>query len=148
YQRRNARTGGPLPGDAPAREDLALVPSDEAFLAAWRAQLVARAWEGLAEFERRTGQPPFAVLRLRADAPGLTGAELAERVSAALGRQIDAGWVRKRLHFAREKFAEFLVGEVIQTLDRPDPSVLADELIVLGLYEHCRTVIGPDPATR
>jgi RNA polymerase sigma factor (sigma-70 family) len=144
YRRRTARPPDPLPADGPACEESVSAASDEEFLASWRAQLVARAWEGLAGFERQTGQPLYRVLRLRADEPNLTGAELAARLSATLGRPVDAAWVHKRVHFARDKFAELLVGEVRQTLDRHDPAALADELIAIGLYEYCRTALGRD----
>ena len=139
HRRKAARAAGPLPPDGPAVEPEAAEPeSDVAFLAEWRGRLLARAWDGLAAAERETGRPLHAVLRARTDHPDRSAAELAETLSAGLGRPVDAGWVRKWVHHAREAFAELLVAEVWATLDPPGPELLADELAELGLLDYCR----------
>jgi hypothetical protein len=112
--------------------------SEVAFRDAWREQLLAKAWDALATFERATGQPVHTVLRLRADRPDSTAEGLAALLATALGREVDGGWVRKRVHLARRKFAELLVEEVRQTIDPSDPGGLTDELMDLGLYDYCR----------
>lgn len=141
-RRRKGRAGGPLPADGPAVDPPDPADSDAAFTAAWREDLLTRAWAALGEYERGSGRPLHAVLRARADHPDLPSAALAGRLSEALGRAVDAGWVRKWVHHAREKFAELLVAEVWGTLDRPDPRLLADELSELGLLDYCRDAVA------
>ena len=124
--------------EVPARADTATPESDAAYVEAWRNELLQRAWAALARFEQETGQPLSTVLRLRTDHPDLRSPELAERLTQPLGRPVSDGWVRKRLHYAREKFTGFLVDEVRLTLGDADPEALADELRDLGLLDYCR----------
>ena len=58
---------------------------------------MARAWVALLGLEVRTGQPYHTVLRLRVEHPELHSPELAERLSAQLGRSISAGGLRQAL---------------------------------------------------
>ena len=52
-----------------------------------------------------------------------------------------AGGVRQTLHRARERFADLLLDEVIQSLDHPDAERLEQELIDLALLEYCRPAL-------
>ncbi len=45
------------------------------------------------------------------------------------------------LHRAREKFADMLLDEVIQSLDNPNRETLENELIELGLLEYCKPAL-------
>jgi RNA polymerase sigma-70 factor (ECF subfamily) len=137
HHRRRARDG-PLIGEVPERPDPSEGPSEEEFMHNWREELLARAWEALEGMERQGGQPFHAVLRLRADQPNLDSAHLAAVLTDRLGRPVSVAWVRQNLHRAREKFVEFLLAEVAQTLDRPGSDDLESELIDLDLYEYCR----------
>src|SRR5262245_46581246 len=123
-------TDGPLPAAC-----------DEEFLGTWRAELLARAWEGLARWEQQTGQPFHTVLRFRADHTEMQSPEMAERLGARLGQKVTPGWVRKRLHQAREKFTDFLVEEVARTLESPHRDGLEQELLDVGLLEQCRAAV-------
>ena len=58
--------------------------------------------------------------------------------AARLGRPLTAAGGRQMLHRARERFADRLIEEVAHSLGDPTPERLAEELIDLGLYEHCR----------
>lgn len=138
YQRDRQRRPTAIEGDGPAVADSSVAdPTGEAFAAAWRTQLLARAWEGLA------ADPVLhAVLRLRTDNPDLTSEEMAHRLSAGRDQPVDGGWVRKRLHYARERFAELLLAEVRQTLATDRPDELADELRDVGLLDYCRSALG------
>jgi RNA polymerase sigma-70 factor (ECF subfamily) len=138
HQRARHRRPAALAGEGPAADESSVAdPTGEAFVAAWRAQLLTRAWEGLA------ADPGLhAVLRLRTDQPDLSSEELAARLSAGRDRPVDAGWVRKRLHQARARFADLLVAEVRQTLDAGGPDELADELREVGLLDYCRGALG------
>ena len=49
--------------------------------------------------------------------------------------------MRQTLHRAREKFADFLVQEVLQTLREPSVDQLEEELIDVDLLEFCRPAL-------
>jgi DNA-directed RNA polymerase specialized sigma24 family protein len=140
HQRNQARRPGSLGDDppdvAPERDT-----SDEAFAAGWRAEILARAWAVLERHERETGQPLHTVLNCRADHPDERSPDMAGRLSTQLGRAVDAGWVRKRLHQARERFAAAVVEEVAGTVDPATPDAVAEELIELGLLDYCREAL-------
>lgn len=144
YHRRRQRQHAPLTADAPepvAEQASPGSEDDEAFLTAWRAELMARTWQALERIERQTGQPFHTVLRFRLDNPDLRSPEMAERLTARLGKTVSAEWVRNRLHHAREKFTDLLLDEVARTLDRPTPDELEQEVIGLGLLEYCKDAL-------
>jgi len=91
--------------------------------------------------EKLAGQPFYTVLRFRADHPDLRSAEMAERLSAQTGKPFTAAGVRKTLERARDKFADMLLDEIAQALDAPTHERLEEELIELGLLEHCRPAL-------
>jgi RNA polymerase sigma-70 factor (ECF subfamily) len=127
----------PEPTD-PVEEDREF---DRHFLASWRSELMGRAWDALERLEQQTGQPYHAVLRLRVERPEWHSPELAERLSAILGRPITAGGVRMALQRSRDRFVGFLLEEVAGSLNSPTPHELEEELIALDLMEYCRPVL-------
>jgi RNA polymerase sigma-70 factor (ECF subfamily) len=141
YQKRQRKWPRPLPVDdaafAAPQED---VEFDRQFVESWCDELLARAWAALAELDDEGGQPLYSVLRFRADHPEVHAPEMAERLTAQLGRPFTAGGVRQIVYRARRKFAEFLVGEVAQSLENPKAE-LADELVELGLLDYCRPAL-------
>jgi RNA polymerase sigma-70 factor (ECF subfamily) len=114
---------------------------DRAFLACWRAELLARCWHALEEIERQTGQPYHVVLKIRADQPDLSSDELAAALGRQLGREITPPTYRKALQRARKKFAEALLDELRGSLSDPRPDAVREELVELGLYEYCRPLM-------
>ena len=116
---------------------------DAAFVDVWRSELLDRAWQALAEMEKKQGQPYHAVLRLRAEDPDgeLTSAEMAERLATQFGRAFTAAGVRKILQRARDKFAEVLIEDVAHSLESPTPEQLEHELRDLSLLAYCRHVL-------
>lgn len=118
-----------------------LSEDDAAFLRSWRAELLARAWDGLQAREASGGPPFYAVLRLRADAPEVSSAEMAEKLGARLGKAVNAAWVRQSLHRAREVFSDLVLDEVSRSLGQATPEDIEAELIDLGLLEHCRSAL-------
>jgi DNA-directed RNA polymerase specialized sigma24 family protein len=143
YHMRRQRQPRPLPPghpeppvEVPAGPDL-----DPVFLANWRDELLAQAWQALAQAETPGHPPLYTALRFRADHPELSSHELAARLGARLGRPLTAAGVRQMLHRARERFADRLVEEVAHSLEDPTPERLAEELIDLELYEHCRPAL-------
>ena len=129
--------GAPEPVDpGPRPEDF-----DRRFLESWREDLMARAWVALLGLEVRTGQPYHTVLRLRVEHPELRSPELAERLSALLGRSITAGGLRQALQRSRDQYVGFLVEEVAGSLASPTADELEQELGELGLLEQCRPAL-------
>jgi RNA polymerase sigma-70 factor (ECF subfamily) len=113
--------------------------SDAVFLQSWRNELLARGWAALERFEKSAGQVFYTVLRFRADHPDFSSAQMAERLSAELGKQFSAANVRQLLHRSREKFAELLLDEVSETLEQQ--TSLTEELIELSLLDYCRPAL-------
>jgi hypothetical protein len=64
----------------------------------------------------------------------------------ALGRAVNANWVRQTLRRARERFIDVLVAEVARSLESPTFEQLEQELIALGLGDDCRTGLERYPA--
>lgn len=115
--------------------------SDEVFLTSWRNELLNRAWSSLLELERQSGKPFHAVLQCRAAHPDLRSEQMASELSEQMGKEVNAAWVRQTLHRARDRFAEALIDEVVQTLSDPTVSQLEQELIDIGLMEYCRPLL-------
>jgi RNA polymerase sigma factor (sigma-70 family) len=130
----------PLPGDAaePADPDPAPADFDAQFLAGWREEVLARAWDALAREQAPDGAPYHDVLRFRAEHPELHSPEMAARLSAALGRPVTAVWVRHVLLRARARFVAALVAEVVGSLADPGEDRVQEELAELGLLGYCR----------
>ncbi|HVK14302.1 MAG TPA: hypothetical protein VM597_36510 [Gemmataceae bacterium] len=117
--------------------------SDAEFLIAWRKALLDRAWQALEAGQRAGGAPYYAALRMHADQPELTSAQLAEHLTATLGpveAYTDAG-VRKLLQRARESFTDLLVEEVAGSVPTRDHDRLERELIDLGFHGYCRRAL-------
>jgi RNA polymerase sigma-70 factor (ECF subfamily) len=151
YRKQQRDRPRPLPD-----EDAALVvnpagaESDRLFVESWCDELLARAWAALAEIETTTERPFYAVLRFRADHPDMRSPQLAEELTAQLGRPFTAAGVRQTLHRAREKFAGLLLDGVIHSLENPSSEQLEQELVELGLLEYCRPALerrGQESAT-
>lgn len=143
YQRKQKRRPMPLPEDTAEPPESAdqLADLDRQFQESWRDELLTRCWEALARVERQTGQPFHTVLRFRAKHPELRSQEMAQRLGERLGRPMTAAAARQTLHRAREKFADFLIEEVLHSLDAPTADDLHSELVDLGLLEYCRPAL-------
>jgi RNA polymerase sigma-70 factor (ECF subfamily) len=130
----------PLPADSPQLAAL-VAPGDDPdrqFYENWREELLARAWEALAEVH-----PTFySVLRLRATHPKMASAELAQQLSQQLGKPHTADWVRQSLRRAREMYADLLVEEVARSLESPTVDQVRQELGELNLLDYCPAALG------
>jgi RNA polymerase sigma-70 factor (ECF subfamily) len=115
--------------------------AEQQFLSSWRAELMDRAWLALAAIEKKSGQPYFTILRCRREHPLLDSASLAERVGSQLGRSYSVDGIRQALHRARDKYADLVLSEVAQSVDRDAPEDLEAELIELGMLEYCRSAL-------
>jgi RNA polymerase sigma-70 factor (ECF subfamily) len=130
-----ARQAGPRPlmVDAAAPE----MPSEDDFLAGWRQSLLDQTWKALGE-----ENPAFhAALLLRIDNPEMPSPEMAERLTAQLGKPMTAENVRKVLQRAHAKFAELLLEQVAQSLDEPTDDDLEAELRAIDLLRYCRSAL-------
>jgi RNA polymerase sigma-70 factor (ECF subfamily) len=125
----------------PAIECPRAAEQEDAFRASWRDELLARSWAGLAAFDQAHGTHFYAVLRFRADHPDLRSPKLAEQLGQALGKPLTAAGFRKTLDRGRDRFADLLLDEIARALSDPTPEHLEEELIDLGLLEHCRLAL-------
>jgi RNA polymerase sigma-70 factor (ECF subfamily) len=114
---------------------------DEEFARTWRDELLVKAWAALEQYEAETGKPLYTALRLRVDRQQLRSPELADELSAKLGRPVTAANMRVILHRARDQFAEFLVQGVVHSLESSSPGELEEELAELRLLDYCRPVL-------
>jgi RNA polymerase sigma-70 factor (ECF subfamily) len=149
WQRRRQRLapspsalGLPEPEAGPEPEAQPAAEADAAYLAACREDLFDQAWAGLRRAEARRGKPLYAVLRRRTDHPDWRSADLAERLTAELGRPLTAGQVRKYLLEARDLLADGLVSAAALSLEAPTVELLADDLTELGLLDYCREALA------
>jgi len=110
-------------------------------IAAWRDELLDRAWSALEDYERRTGQPYHRVLKFRAQNPGLRSPEMAEKLGPVLGLSLTGGALRQKLQRAREQWVRFLVDEVKVSLKEPSRDAVEEELADLRLLELCKPVM-------
>jgi len=141
--RRRQRAGvQPIPLAGSWAQDLAAPEDDpgQKFEELWRAELLDRVWEQLAELQRagEKEQSWFCTaLRYRVEHPELSAAEMAEQLGRQVGRPLTEENVRTTLRRAREKFAALLVDEVARSLEISTPEQLRDELTELGLAVYC-----------
>jgi RNA polymerase sigma-70 factor (ECF subfamily) len=129
-------SSGGVPGADPDWEAL-----DQPFLDKWREELLARAWEALEELQSKTGQPYYTALRSKTEQPEVRSAQLAEQLSATLGKPYTENGVRQLLYRARHHFADLLVAEVARSLESEEPAELEQELIELDLLCYCQSAL-------
>jgi RNA polymerase sigma factor (sigma-70 family) len=111
--------------------------SDKEFLKSWRDELLQHAWDELAGVQARTKKLFHTVLRFRTDHPKLKSEQLAKQLSAQLGFEVTATWVRQTLHRARQQFIHLLLHAVLETMSQPTMDDLEAELSELGLMKYC-----------
>jgi RNA polymerase sigma factor (sigma-70 family) len=113
------------------------VDAEDEFLKSWREELLERTWKALAEV-----QPTYhAVLLYRVDNPDLSSAQMAQDLSARLGKPLNAAAVRKAMQRAHEKFADLLLEEIGCSIGSSTLSALSEELIALDLLKYCRSAL-------
>lgn len=123
----------------PVTEDTDPPQFEVEFVESWKKDLLERAWRVLLDLEKNTNLPYYTVLRLRVDHPDLRSHQLAEKLSASLGRTVTAGAFRQAVQRARFKYVSFLINEVKASLRDPTPENIEEELADLGLLEFCRS---------
>src|SRR5205807_2109339 len=129
HQNRRKRGAVALPVeeyDPPAAPELSC--SDAQFLESWRNEILSRTWLALDAAGRDADRHYYRVLRFRAEHPEMSCAQMAERLTADLGRPVKADWVRQTLKRSRDKFTELLLDELSRSLDNPTRERLEQEL--------------------
>ena len=130
-----ARQAGPKPLaiDAPAHDP----PSEDDFLAGWRQSLLDQTWNALGE----DNPGVRAVLLLRIENPDMPSPEMAERLTAQLGKPMTPENVRKSLQRAHSKFADLLLEQVARSLDYTTDDDLEAELRATDLLRYCASAL-------
>jgi hypothetical protein len=119
--------------------------ADHEWLVQWRTCLLQRAWEALEAHEHAAPKGmAYTALRLAADYPQEPSAALAARASAFTGRLVEVAAFRKQLSRARRRFAQMIVNEIRQTLEKGRADDVVAELRDLGLMEYVRDYL-PEP---
>jgi RNA polymerase sigma factor (sigma-70 family) len=129
-----------------AAEDLVPAPdeqaaAEQAFRDSWRLELLAKAWKGLEQVQKQTGQPYHEVLRLRVDHPQMKSEQIAEELGARVGRSFTAAHVRQLLRRARDRFGLILLDEVRESLGPEGAGDLEEELAELNLLKYCQDLL-------
>jgi RNA polymerase sigma factor (sigma-70 family) len=141
HYRRQVKAPAVLSPEAcpPAAEES--IDLDGPFLDKWREELLMRAWNALSRVQSETGQPYYAVLRCKSENLKLRSAQIAEQLSAEIGKAFSVSGVRQLLHRARERFADLLLDDVAYSLQSTDTETIARELIELGLLDYCKPAL-------
>jgi RNA polymerase sigma-70 factor (ECF subfamily) len=131
--RRRRRPGG----DADQVPDRAHTAAEHPADLRRRQELLERTWAALRD--RRPAA--YTVLRLRADRPDASAAELADDLGRQRGRAVSADGLRQALHRARTAFVGLLLEEIAREVADRSPARLVEELQGLGLWDYCRPVL-------
>jgi DNA-directed RNA polymerase specialized sigma24 family protein len=132
--------------EARGRTDLTDLPAagaeadiDRQWLADWRACVLEAAWTALELHQyQRPDSYCHTVLRLTADHPRDSSAQLAARLTALTGRPVRPDAFRKQLSRARRLFARLVWQEVGRTLAEPSSERVVEELGELALLDYVR----------
>jgi hypothetical protein len=99
--------------------------------------LLERTWRALAA----VNADYQAVLLYRVENPDLPSAQMAERLSAQLGKPVTAAWVRKAQQRAHAKLADLLIEQVAASLAAAPAAEVEAELRELDLLRYCRSAL-------
>lgn len=123
--------------------------ADQAWLAEWQRCALKKAWRVLESHQHNApGNLFYTALKVSVDYPDEDSRQLAERAAVLSGRPLKPDAFRKQLSRARRMFAQLLVEEVAQTLEKPTPRLVEDELMEVGLWEYVRDFLPADWRTR
>jgi hypothetical protein len=140
-QRQKGPRGSNLDFSSLSVPDDTLIPEQE-WIVQWRQCLLRRAWKALKKHEEQAPQTLcHTVLRLKAANPREHSKTLSARAAALVGRPIRRDAFRKQVSRARRLFAKLLVDEVAETLDKPTPDAITEELVDLGLFAYVRDLV-------
>ena len=142
HHRARAKQPMQIADDSPEAVDKSgAINDDDGFLKSWCDELMLQAWNAVEQLEQESGTPYYTVLRMRTEQPGVPSHVLSEQLSSELGKPYQAAAVRQTLRRARDKFADFLLQNVIGSLQNPTSEELECELIDLGLQKQCQAAL-------
>lgn len=142
FRRRAGRNKTHPLNEAAAAEMEEPGPQEHLFVQSWSQELLDRSWARLRESERVGGAPYYSALRLLVDDPNLSAAGVAWQLTAEQGSEITAGNIRVVIHRARQMFADFLVAEVVQSLESSSREEVQQELGELSLLPYCQIALS------
>ncbi|MEM7783157.1 MAG: sigma-70 family RNA polymerase sigma factor [Planctomycetota bacterium] len=112
--------------------------SETEFINAWRSGLLDRAWQAIEKEQEAGGPKHHTILRIRAEHPLADFQTIASYLEQKLRKKISPGNARVMVHRARSKFAQHLVQQVANSLNRANAENLEQELIELKLIDYCK----------
>jgi RNA polymerase sigma-70 factor (ECF subfamily) len=134
--------GTPLPADSSLEIAAETEEAhDQEFLEKWREELLGQTWAALLEDQKKTRRPYHTVLQWKAADAEASAAQMADRLTAELGKPFSETGIRQLLYRARQRFAELLVDEVARSLPGRTQEQLELELIDLNLLEYCQSAV-------
>jgi hypothetical protein len=112
------------------------------WLAECRDCLLNRVWLQLEKIQDRSGKNIYyTAMRVTVAEPDTDSSVQAARASVILGRVIRPAAFRKQVSRGRRMFSELLIREIAQTLDKPTPSQVEEELVDLGLMNFIEDLL-------
>jgi DNA-directed RNA polymerase specialized sigma24 family protein len=122
--------------------------ADDVWTREYRECVLAAAWQELDAHQQRTaGNLAHTVLRLVADHPEASSAQLVGLLAERTGRTLSVPAFRKQLSRGRRLFARFVVAEVSRSLNQATPDEVMAELAELKLLSHLNGFLPGDTAT-
>ncbi len=114
--------------------------SDDLWAQCLREDLLDQALDDLRGYEETSGKPYASILDWRTSEPTGDSTQLADFIFRRTGSQINSANARKLLQRAREKFTDYLMQRVKDSLpdDRREPCDVEEQLIAVGLWDFCR----------
>jgi DNA-directed RNA polymerase specialized sigma24 family protein len=110
-------------------------PPEDPFQQAWKYTLMERAWQRLQQHDEEKRKPLARILRLRMERRELRSQGIAMLLRQEGYEQASESWIRKKTHEARQLLLDYLLDEILATLDeRPLRETVETELIELGWH--------------
>lgn len=144
FHRRKQREGAKqeLVAD-PSDHRVAGDPGDDAeFRKNWREGLLSHAWDQLKVDQQQRGGIYHSLLYAKVNGPNLSNDELLDRLEKETGTRPKSSSMRVTLHRARQRFADYLVEAVENSLPDRTPESLEEELIELDLMRYCEEALS------
>ncbi|GAB5406747.1 MAG: hypothetical protein Aurels2KO_49780 [Aureliella sp.] len=141
YRRSIRRPTRPLDSTIQLADESEQEQREQDFLTVWRDEMLTRAWQDLAAEEADTGKPWMRVLKLRVENPSWRSEQLAASLAEQTGEEFSAARLRVTLHRSRERFSNYLIQAVTETLPSATLEAIEEELAELELLQYCAAAI-------
>jgi RNA polymerase sigma-70 factor (ECF subfamily) len=141
YRKQSRRREAPLESFCQLSDDSEQRRRDVDFLETWRDEMLTQAWRRLADEERRASKPWMTILKLRVENPELRSVELASQLAAIIEEDVTPTRLRVLLHRSRERFANYLIDAVAESIRDDTIAEVEQELAELQLLQYCQSVL-------